>query len=324
MKRFMFLNVVVVVCMLMISNPAMAKVTIKASGGQIGGGWYTIVSGMGEIINDELKDIVNLVVVPGSGVSNIATCSMGDTPITMSFPPFIVAANKGIDPFDQKYPKTKVIASNFGTSAQHFVTIRKDITTFEDISAKKLPIKVCLNKPGATDEFLWRKVMEYLNTGYKKIDKWGGKTFHVGHGESVTLIKDGHADSHFAYISVPSASITEMTIARKMVFAEMSDKMYNFLRTEWSLAPFTIPAGTYRGQTKDLRSLGMSNTLMANEDLDADLVYAITKTICENYKAIRNVHKACSNWEPEMAPQGVEGLLHKGAAKYYREKGYIK
>jgi TRAP transporter TAXI family solute receptor len=324
MKKPVFLIVLVTACLLMASHSALAQLTIKASGGQIGGGWYTIVSGLGEIINDKLKDQVNLVVVPGSGVSNIATCSMGDTPITMSFPPFIVAANKGIDPYDQKYPKTKVIAANFGTSAQHFVTTRKDIATYEDISSKKLPIKVCLNKPGATDEFLWRKVMEYLQTDYKKVKQWGGKIFHVGHGESVTLLKDGHADSHFAYISVPAASITEMAISRKLVFVEFSDKMFNFLQNEWSLMSFTIPAGTYKGQKKELKTLGMSNTLMVNEDVDANLVYAITKTICENYEGVRNVHKTCSNWKPEMGPQGVEKLLHAGAAKYYKEKGYIK
>ena len=85
-----------------------------------------------------------------------------------------------------------------------------------------------------------------------------------------------------------------------------------------------IPAGTYKGQSKELRTLGMSNTLMANEDLDADLVYAITKTICENYEDVRKVHKTCSDWKPEMGPRGVESLLHPGAAKYYREKGYIQ
>jgi TRAP transporter TAXI family solute receptor len=324
MKRLIILTVTTLVCLLTFTHPASAQVTIKASAGQIGGGWYTIVSGLGEIINDVLKDKVSLVVVPGSGVSNIATCSLGHTPITMSFPPFIVAANKGIDPYDQKYPKTKVIAANFGTSAQHFVTTRKDIATYEDIAANKLPIKVCLNKPGATDEFLFRKVLEYLKVDYKIIKKWGGKVFHVGHGESVTLLKDGHADSHFAYISVPAASITEMAISRNLVFTELSDEMFDFLNKEWSLAPFTIPAGTYKGQTKDLRTLGMSNTLMANEDVDADLVYAITKTICENYQSVRNVHKTCSTWKPEMGPQGVEKLLHPGAVKYYQEKGYLK
>jgi TRAP transporter TAXI family solute receptor len=320
----MFSTVVALVCVLTSFHTATAQVTLKASAGQIGGGWYTIVSGLGEIINDALKDKVSLVVVPGSGVSNIATCSMGQTPITMSFPPFIVAANKGIDPYDQKYPKTRVIAANFGTSAQHFVTTRKDVATYEDLAAKKLPIKVCLNKPGATDEFLFRKVMEYLKMDYKRIKQWGGKVFHVGHGESVTLLKDGHADSHFAYISVPAASITEMAISRNLVFTELSDEMFNFLQQEWSLMPFMIPSGTYKGQTKELRTLGMSNTLMVNEDVDADLVYAITQTICENYEGVRKVHKTSSGWKPEMGPQGVEKLLHPGAAKFYREKGYIK
>lgn len=310
--------------LLVLPNLGLAKTTIKAAGGQIGGGWYTIVSGLAEIINQEMKDSLEVVVVPGAGVSNIATCSMGDTPVVMSFPPFIVAAKKGIDPYQESYPKTMVIASGFGTSAQHMVTKRSDFNGYEDMAKKKVPMRITLNKPGATDEFIWRKIMDYYQFNYKDVKKWGGKVFHVGHGEAIQLTKDGHADTHFSYISVPAASITELSISRDLKFLSVPDDLHTFLIKEWSLLDFTIPAKTYKGQDQAVKSLGMSNTLMANADLDEEIVYGITKTLCENYKDVQNVHKGASAWTPETGPKGVVSLLHPGALKYYKEMGYVK
>lgn len=324
MKKIL-LTVVTLSCILGLSmGSASAKQVLKAAGGQVGGGWYTIVSGLAEILNSELKDDLSLVVVPGSGVSNIATCSLGQTPITMSFPPFIMAARQGMDPYDTSYPDTLVIATNFGSSAQHFVTVRKDMATYDDMATKKLPLKITLNKPGATDEFIWRKVMDIYNLDYEAIKDNGGKIFHVGHGEAVQLVKDGHADTHFSYISVPSASITEMAIARDLVYVELPKEKRERLQKDWSLAPFTIPAGTYKGQIKDIETLAMANTLMVNAKMDDDLVYAITKTLCEHAEDVQKVHKAAMDWTPEVATKGVEALLHPGAKRYYQENGYLK
>lgn len=324
MKKFALTLAAAAFAIALVSGPAASKQTLKAAGGQVGGGWYTIVSGLAEIINTELKDELSLVVVPGSGVSNIATCSLGLTPITMSFPPFIMAARQGVDPYDTKYPKTLVIATNFGSSAQHFVTTRKDLATYQDMAAKNLPIKLTINKPGATDEFIWRKVMGVYGLDYKGVKKNKGKIFHVGHGEAVQLTKDGHADTHFSYISVPSASITEMAISRDLVYVELQKQAMEKLQKDWSLAPFTIPAGTYKGQEKDIHTLSMANTLMVNADISDDLVYAVTKALCERAADVKNVHKAARNWTPEMATQGVVALLHPGAKKYYKENGYLK
>jgi len=324
MRKALIAIIVVLSLMALPCGSAMAKETLKAAGGQIGGGWYTIVSGLAEIINSELKDKVSLVVVPGSGVSNVATCSLGDTPITMSFPPFIMAARQGVDPYDTKYPNTMVIATNFGSSAQHLVTTRDDLVTYADIATKKLPIKIALNKPGATDEFIWRKVMDFYGLDYNKIKANGGKIFFVGHGEAVQLFKDGHADTHFSYISVPAAGITEMAISRHLVYVELPKDARDALQKTWSLVPYTIPAGTYKGQTKALDTLAMSNTLMVNAKVSDDLVYAITKTLCEHASDVQKVHKTAVDWTPEVAAAGVEALLHPGARKYYQEKGYLK
>ncbi len=324
MRKVFGLSGVLLLSCLLFANVSFSAEIMKAAGGQMGGGWYTIVSGLAEIINSEMKDDLSLAVVPGAGVSNVATCSMGTTPITMSFPPFIVAANKGIDPYKQKFPKTRIIATNFGVSAQHLVTTRSNLATYSDIGEKKLPLKLALNKPGATDEFIWRKVMDYYGISYDSIKDAGGKIFHVGHGEGIELSKDGHVDTVFAYISVPAASITEMSLAQDLTYVDLPAEAQQSLMKEWSLLPYTIPAGTYKGQDKDITSLAMANTLMVNADISDDLVYKITKTLCENADRVRSVHKAAAAWTPESAGKGVESLLHPGAARYYKEMGYIK
>jgi len=318
------LFVLVVWFFMVITVTSQAEVTYKAAAGQIGGGWYTILSGLAEIINKHQKGHIRIVVVPGSGVSNIATCSMGETPVTMSFPPFIIAAQKGEDPYDKKYPDTMVIASGFGSSAQHLVTTRRDLTAYDQISKNKVPIKLTINRPGATDEFIFRKVMTFYKFSYDDIKKWGGKIFFVGHGEAAQLMKDGHGDTHFSYIAVPGSSIVEMAMARDVTFVSIPKDLMSFLESEWSLFRETIPKGTYKGQKEDILSLAMSNTLMVNAKVDNDTVYRMTKAICENVKDVRSIYKGCEDWSPTQAVKGVEPLLHPGAFRYYKEKGYIK
>lgn len=310
--------------LILTTDSVIGEITYKAAAGQIGGGWYTILSGLAEIINKHNKGHFSLTVVPGSGVSNIATCSMGETPVTMSFPPFIIAAKKGEDPYDKKYPNTLVIASGFGSSAQHLLTTRKDLNSYDQISKNKIPIKLTINRPGATDEFIFRKVMNFYKFNYEDIKKWGGKVFFVGHGEAAQLMKDGHGDTHFSYIAVPGASIIEMAVAREVTFLNIPADLMKFLESEWSLFREVIPKGTYKGQKEDLVSLAMSNTLMVNANIDNETVYRMTKTICENVKDVQSIYKGCENWTPKEAVKGVEGLLHPGALKYYKEKGYMK
>ncbi len=88
-----------------------------------------------------------------------------------------------------------------------------------------------------------------------------------------------------------------------------------------------IPAGTYKGQDQDIpNSFGASTILVAEESVDADAIYAVTRALLENNPALVAVHSIGKEWSAANATRGIQGVLpfHPGAERYLREKGILK
>ena len=85
-----------------------------------------------------------------------------------------------------------------------------------------------------------------------------------------------------------------------------------------------IPAGTYPGQTKDIRTIAQPNLLACRADLPDEVVYKITRTIYENLSFLHNTHGATRAMSLDRATAGLPAPLHPGAERFYREAGVIK
>jgi TRAP transporter TAXI family solute receptor len=84
---------------------------------------------------------------------------------------------------------------------------------------------------------------------------------------------------------------------------------------------YVIPAGSYPGQTQDIRTIAQPNFLAVRADVDEDAVYRITKAIYENLPFLNGIHKATKAMALNKAIAGLPMPLHPGAARYYREAG---
>jgi len=60
--------------------------------------------------------------------------------------------------------------------------------------------------------------------------------------------------------------------------------------------------------------------------LSDDIVYAMTKALCENKQDLINASPALAVFDPKVAWQPLKtgAPLHPGAMKYYKEAGYMK
>ena len=57
----------------------------------------------------------------------------------------------------------------------------------------------------------------------------------------------------------------------------------------------------------------------------ADTVYLVVKAVFDNFDEFKRLHPALANLKPEnMVKDGLSAPLHEGAARFYREKGWIK
>ena len=84
---------------------------------------------------------------------------------------------------------------------------------------------------------------------------------------------------------------------------------------------YTIPAGTYNGQTEDVTTVTVKATLIVSADASEADVYAITAAIFDNIDAIAVEHAKGAELSLENATTGMAAPFHAGAAKYFAEKG---
>ncbi|MEY8840276.1 TAXI family TRAP transporter solute-binding subunit, partial [Cribrihabitans sp. XS_ASV171] len=124
----------------------------------------------------------------------------------------------------------------------------------------------------------------------------------------------------------PSGSIQEATTACDSVLVNVDGEAIDKLIEENSYyRKATIPGGMYRGNDDATTTFGVGATLVTSADVSEDSVYALVSAVFENFDQFKGLHPAFANLKPEeMVKDGLSAPLHDGAAKYYREKGWIE
>ena len=85
----------------------------------------------------------------------------------------------------------------------------------------------------------------------------------------------------------------------------------------------TIPAGMY-GDNPEITTFGVGATFVSSAKVPADVVYVVVKAVFENFDRFRKLHPAFRNLKPEeMISDSLSAPLHEGAARYYKEKGWM-
>ena len=90
-------------------------------------------------------------------------------------------------------------------------------------------------------------------------------------------------------------------------------------------AKANIPGGLYKGNDAPTPTYGVLATFVTSAKSSDDMVYTLVKAVFENFDDFKKLHPAFANLNPEnMVKDGLSAPLHNGAAKYYKEKGWIK
>lgn len=150
------------------------------------------------------------------------------------------------------------------------------------------------------------------------------KLLHAGYGPSADAIANGQAAGGGIPSGPPTGAITKLfaanagKVALLNVTPEEQAKMDGG-RKLWT--PYTIKAGTYPGQDKDVNTIAQPNFLAVNADVNEEHVYLLTKALYENLEFLRAIHKATKAMNIKSAVSGLPVPLHPGAVRYYKEVG---
>ena len=137
---------------------------------------------------------------------------------------------------------------------------------------------------------------------------------------------DGKIDGYFYGVGHPSANIQDPTTTCGAKLVSITGPAVDKLVKEKPYYAYaSIPGGLYPGNPDETKTYGVLATLVSSSKVPADTVYVVVKAVFDNFDEFKKLHPALANLKPEdMVKNGNSAPLHEGAARYYKEKGWLK
>ena len=306
---------------------APAPVTLAFSTLGQGTAWYIYGATMADLLRKTLPPGSNVDVKPfAGGVGNAKLVSKNETPIGLSFTVTNRWAAEGKEAYDAKIDNIRALVGGLDTYYLVVVAAKKlNIASLKDVKDKKLPVKAASLQVGSLGEFAMRQLLREYGLGYADIKSYGGTTMNAGYNVLVDAFKDGRADLLVAVATPKHPSISEIATFSDVRFLPIEPEHAKGLAALGYKAA-TMPPDTFKNQTQPVPTVGFPTVLIANKDLPEPVAYTITKTIVESKDALVRGHAGLAEFDPKTAWEADEvGLpLHPGAARVFREKGWMK
>jgi len=256
----------------------------------------------------------------GGSVYNINTIREGELEFGVAQSDWQYHAYNGSSRFEEAGPFEDLRAV-FSVHPEPFTVVARadsGITSVDDLAGKRVNI----GNPGSGQ----RGTMEVLMAA----KGWTTDSFTLATelkaSEQSAALCDNQIDAMVYTVGHPSGSIQEATTACDSVLVEVAGDAVDGLVSDNSFyRTATIPGGMYRGNDNDTMTFGVGATFVTSATVSDDVVYALVSSVFNNFDDFKGLHPAFANLVPEeMASAGLSAPLHAGAAKYYREQGWIE
>jgi TRAP transporter TAXI family solute receptor len=200
------------------------------------------------------------------------------------------------------------------------VVARKEanITKFEDFKGKRFNV----GNPGSGTLASMNEMLAAM--GWKMSDfSLASELRPDEHGPALC---DGKIDGFFYAVGHPSANIQDpTTICGAKLVSLTGPAVDKLVKERPYYAIATIPGGMYPNNPNPTTTYGVQATIVSSAKVPADVVYVVVKTVFDNLDEFKKLHPALANLKAEdMVKNGLSAPLHEGAARYYKEKGWIK
>jgi TRAP transporter TAXI family solute receptor len=193
----------------------------------------------------------------------------------------------------------------------HIATHRHSgIRTVADLAGRR----VFVGTRGSATEAASRVVLESHGLGFDDIEP-------VFDREGVIdRFRSGQLDSIFFFQPVEHALAVATLRAGGGMLLPLDPRFMEPIRSrDPLLRPAFIGKGTYEGQDETILTVGTDVLLVSRQDLPDDLVYVLTKVLFESTDALSRAHPSARHIDPTRGPDAPIPI-HRGAARYYRER----
>lgn len=304
-----------------LSGTAHSEEFITIGTGGVTGVYYPTGGAICRLVNKGRKEhgVRCSVESTGGSVYNINTIREGELEFGVAQSDWHYHAYNGTSKFSDK-GAFKDLRAVFSVHPEPFTVVARadsGVKDFSDLKGKRVNI----GNPGSGQRGTMEVLMDAL--GWTTSDF--ALTTELKAGEQSAALCDNQIDAMVYTVGHPSGSIKEATTACDSVLVNVSGAAVDKLISDNSFyRTASIPGGMYRGTDADTMTFGVGATFVSSTAVSEDTVYAVVKSVFENIDDFKKLHPAFANLKPEeMASDGLSAPIHPGAAKYYKEKGWM-
>ena len=168
------------------------------------------------------------------------------------------------------------------------------------------------------------KILETYGYDYAGLGDAGSAVIQGAQQGLVDAYQNRQIDIYSNTVGINAGSVCQPMTARASRLFNIPDDSRDTLVREWGYVKGTIPAGTYPGQDAPVDTLDLETIVFTNAEMDEEIIYLVTKSLAENRDRLIAGSAGFKRWQPEDMPVGLPVQVHRGALKYYRERGWVE
>jgi TRAP transporter TAXI family solute receptor len=318
MKKYIVLALaVVLVLSVALTGCAPQKVNLILATGGTSGTYYPFGGAMAQIFNSKIENMNVTAQATGASVENLKLIGKKEAELAIVQNDMTDYAYNGTETFaDGKIQNVRAIATLYPEVIQIVASADSGINNLQDIKGKKFSV----GAPGSGVEANARQILDVMGMTYNDFS-----ANYLSFSESADSLKDKHIDGFLFMSGIPNAAIQDTATTSNLKFISIPDNIINDLTTKYPFfTEFVIPAGTYKGQDTDVKTVAAKATLVVGAEVSEKVVYDITKALFENQEELATAHAKGKELNLEDAVKGISVPFHPGAEKYFKEVGVLK
>lgn len=300
------------------------------AGASPGGLWSNLGIGMDQVMKAAYPGSTVTYQTSGGGIANAALLDQKKVQLGIIHNVELQMAIDAVAPFKKPIKDIRPLAFLYNWAPFQLLLTKEfaakhGIKTFEDIAAKKPPLRVVLNRRGNIAYDIAVRMFEASGVKLDDLKAWGGNVVLAGSEEQSDLMKDRRVDLIFNSLFVGQRSLIEVGQAVPVIMLPVSKGVIDKVAKESGAEPYVVKANSYPWQPQDVPTLTVGVFVAANAAMPDAEAKAITKALIEKIDAMRAVHPSMK----ELTPQLLSSLTgkfqyHPGAIAAYKEAGLLK
>jgi TRAP transporter TAXI family solute receptor len=286
------------------------RISLTIATGGPGGAFYPIGKALASLYAQRIPGVETTLLTGGS-TQNVQAVQSGQA--TLGFTQAdvaYVAYRRGTDAHTRAFSELRGVAMLWMNTLHIAVPAGSPIRSVRDLAGRRVGV----GTRGSGTETLARIVLESYALPYDRI-----RPEFVSFIDMIDLMRRRELDAVFVVAGLPADALNDLSANPGVELLPIPRAQVRGMRAQYPfLQPVVLAAGTYPN-VGAVETVGVGSLLISHRDVDEHAVYQMTRELFNALPSLAEVHPAVRLIDPEQSP-ATPIPLHRGAARYYRER----